>query len=176
MAFHYLMGNWYLLPGDNGPIQCLWNMEFSANSCLEICKSSAELVIKIQEFKDLERRGRGLSSLKLQKLTMSAGPSFQPRRLRATQLRVVGDVTVAQGAPDCGVGAGWVEGSCPNVQKWELRAWYRGRQRLWNDCVWLHAFLNLIFCIGKVVCVWVHVCMYVWGGMCVDAHACTSIQ
>lgn len=87
-------------------------MEFSANSCLEICKSSAELVIKIQEFKDLERRGRGLSSLKLQKLTMSAGPSFQPRRLR-----VVGAVTVAQGAPDCGVGAGWVEGSCPNVQK-----------------------------------------------------------
>lgn len=92
-------------------------MEFSANSCLEICKSSAEWVIKIQEFKDLELRGNGLPSLKLQKLTMSAGPDFQPRRLRATQLRAVGDVTVFPGALDCGVGAGWLEGTCQNMQK-----------------------------------------------------------
>lgn len=36
-------------------------MEFSANSCLEMCKSSVELVIKIQEFKGSEPgwRGRG---------------------------------------------------------------------------------------------------------------------
>lgn len=92
-------------------------MEFSTNSCLEICKSSAELVIKIQEFKDLEQRGSGLSSLKLQKPTVSAGPSVQPRRLRATQLRVVGDVTVSPGASDCGVGASWLEGTCQNMQK-----------------------------------------------------------
>lgn len=92
-------------------------MEFSANSCLEICKSSAELVIKIQEFKDLERRGSGLSSLKLQKPTVSAGPSFQSRRLRATQPRAVGDVTVSPGASDCGVGANWLDGTCQNMQK-----------------------------------------------------------
>lgn len=83
-------------------------MEFSANSCLEICKSSVELVIKIQEFKDLERRGNGLSSLKLQKLTMSAGLDFQPRRLRAAQFRAVGDVTVSPGAP---------------TVEWELAGW-----------------------------------------------------
>lgn len=82
-------------------------MEFSANSCLEICKSSAELVIKIQEFKDLERRGSGLSSLKLQKLTVSAGPSFQPRRLKATQPRVVGHVTLQE----------------PRTVVWELAGW-----------------------------------------------------
>lgn len=35
-------------------------MEFSANSCLEMCKSSVELVIKIQELKDLGLGGVAL--------------------------------------------------------------------------------------------------------------------
>lgn len=74
-------------------------MEFSANSCLEICKSSVELVIKIQEFKDLEPKGSGPSSL--WKLSDCRTEDSQPRRAQSKSGagRLPGNVIIQETQP-----------------------------------------------------------------------------
>jgi hypothetical protein len=74
-------------------------MEFSANSCLEICKSSVGLIIKIQQIKDQEPRGSSPSSLKLQSLTVSAAPGIlSPEAPRNPEVRaLLGNVAVSPG-------------------------------------------------------------------------------